>query len=204
MRRRTRVPKAIFPRALMRRFKYVELNFDMDPGTGLVSVYNFRANSAFDPNETEIGHQPYNWDQLSPFYKYYRVIRSHITGTFIHNQGFDMNYGITLTPDTNSITSLTNLLSVPEAGGATWKTVPPVNTGADAKKVILKKTFIAKRDLKTGVAAQTATTGQNPVDQMYFSMWAYDTKLGNPASLHCNAVIFYDVLLTERDIWGNS
>ena len=115
-----------------------------------------------------------------------------------------MCYGITLTPDTNSITGLSNILGVPEAGGATFKTLAPTNTGADAKKVTLKKTFIAKRDLKTGVAAQTATTGQNPVDQMYFSMWCYDTNNGDPATVHCNAVIVYDVLLTERDIWNNS
>lgn len=43
--------------------------------TGVVVGHQYRINSMYDPDLTSVGHQPYQWDQVSPMYTYYRVHR---------------------------------------------------------------------------------------------------------------------------------
>jgi hypothetical protein len=43
-------------------------------GTGQV----FRLNSCYDPDETGTGHQPYGWDQITPFYGTYKVTKCDV------------------------------------------------------------------------------------------------------------------------------
>lgn len=41
--------------------------------TTLASIYQFRLSSIFDPNLSGVGHQPYQRDQISAIYAYYKV-----------------------------------------------------------------------------------------------------------------------------------
>jgi len=43
---------------------------------------SFRLNSLFDPYFSAGGHQPYGFDQITPFYEFYQVTRADITITF--------------------------------------------------------------------------------------------------------------------------
>lgn len=52
--------------------------FTIDPGVGLSTSYIFATNSAYDPNQNTIGHQPYGFDQLMALYSNYEVISSTI------------------------------------------------------------------------------------------------------------------------------
>lgn len=60
-------------------------------GDGLVSTYQFKAGSIYDPNKTNstpaagTNHQPYGHDQWALLYRTYRVIGSKITVKWLHN-----------------------------------------------------------------------------------------------------------------------
>jgi hypothetical protein len=69
-----------FPPTMSKILKYCD-NFILDSGatSGLVGAENqFRMNSLYDPDLTNVGHQPYNFDQLTPIYNRYRVNRIDI------------------------------------------------------------------------------------------------------------------------------
>lgn len=57
-------------------------------GTDL-SQYSFvyKANSAFDPDSTGTGHQPYGYDQLTPLFREYSVLSSKIVVRFTPSPG---------------------------------------------------------------------------------------------------------------------
>jgi len=42
-------------------------------GDGTAAAYNFRINSMHDPDQTGVGHQPYQWDQINPMYGRYII-----------------------------------------------------------------------------------------------------------------------------------
>ena len=56
--------------------------FLLQSTVGVPALYQFRANSAFDPNITAIGHQPRGLDQWFTLYNRARVIKSTIEVKF--------------------------------------------------------------------------------------------------------------------------
>lgn len=72
--RTTVVQRGINPIAAktITRLKYVQ-NFNRTLADGILSVYQFRLNSIFDPDFTGTGHQPYGHDTFATLYNRYRV-----------------------------------------------------------------------------------------------------------------------------------
>jgi len=61
--------------------KYAE-SFQLTSTYGATAAHDFRTNSAFDPNQSGVGHQPLGFDQWSGFYNHYIVLRSAMQVTF--------------------------------------------------------------------------------------------------------------------------
>jgi hypothetical protein len=62
-------------------FKYSDFqSFSLATLVGTQQLY--RMNSLFDPDKTGVGHQPYGYDQLTPLYLRYRVLRFKYKVTF--------------------------------------------------------------------------------------------------------------------------
>ena len=83
---RPRIPVPIlvngFP-PLMKVDLHYESLVTLMPGAAVAS-YVFRGNSLFDPDYTGTGHQPRYYDQLTPIYGRYKVLRSAITVEMIN------------------------------------------------------------------------------------------------------------------------
>ncbi len=64
----------VLPRSMRRTLRYAE-TFSLSTGTaGVVgTVVTMLLNSAYDPNNSGVGHQPYGFDQLASFYQQYIV-----------------------------------------------------------------------------------------------------------------------------------
>lgn len=64
----------VFPRTLRRTLRYAE-TFSLSTGAaGIIgAVQTMLLNSLYDPNNTGTGHQPYGFDQITPFYQQYFV-----------------------------------------------------------------------------------------------------------------------------------
>lgn len=75
------------PRTLSVRMKYCDAFPVNLPALGLLTVQQFRLNSIFDPDLTNIGHQPYYRDQLSAFYSTYKVLWCDVRVTITGEQG---------------------------------------------------------------------------------------------------------------------
>ena len=102
---RPRIPVPIlvngFP-PLMKVDLHYESLVTLMPGAAVAS-YVFRGNSLFDPDYTGTGHQPRYYDQLTPIYGRYKVLRSAITVEMINGSP---NSGaiFAITPNTEIIT----------------------------------------------------------------------------------------------------
>lgn len=73
---RNRVPYGASPVAkkLIVRLKYSDV-IEWDPTTLATQTQLFNMNSAYDPDETGVGHQPYGFDQLAGLFAHYRVYK---------------------------------------------------------------------------------------------------------------------------------
>jgi len=78
-----------FPNTKFVRHKYVDsFVFPGGVGAGTPALYQFRANSMYDPDYTGSGHQPMFRDEMAAQYNYYTVISSYIKVTF-PAEGYD-------------------------------------------------------------------------------------------------------------------
>lgn len=64
------------PTVYRTKLKYVE-TLDVSLTANIVTSYEFRTNSVYDPNYTGGGHQPLGFDEIAPFYNKYRVLGFH-------------------------------------------------------------------------------------------------------------------------------
>lgn len=58
------------------KLKYCMVESAFSAVAGAVDEQQFNLNSAFDPDRTSAGHQPYGYDQLAAIYARYRVFRA--------------------------------------------------------------------------------------------------------------------------------
>lgn len=76
--------KSAIPQSMNVKLKYSYAN---DFATGVAQIQNFRLNSLYDPDRTNIGGQPMGYDQWSAFYQRYRVNAARVKVTILN--GFD-------------------------------------------------------------------------------------------------------------------
>jgi len=91
--RRYRAALNPFPNTKLVRHKYVDtISIPAGGGAGLASIYQFRANSMYDPDFTGVGHQPLFRDEMATQYKYYTVLKSTIRVSFAGTNGQELNF----------------------------------------------------------------------------------------------------------------
>jgi len=74
-RRKSQIYRQPFGKTKCLQHRYVETSLVLaSAGVGLPATHNFLANSAYDPDGTLGGHQPYGFDQMTNFYHHYTVI----------------------------------------------------------------------------------------------------------------------------------
>lgn len=75
---------SVVPDRMITKLKYHD---DIIFTSGAVRTVNvFRGNSLFDPDQTNVGHQPLGFDQWSSFYSKYRVYASKIVCKFVSQE----------------------------------------------------------------------------------------------------------------------
>jgi len=149
-------------------------------------LYNFRANSVFDPNSTGTGHQPYGHDLWQQVYNHYRVVRSTFTAAPLNSTG---RWGVLLTDD-GSLTGQTfdSICEIKGQNFATQISGAPNNLSLsyDSNAVFGDK------------YEQQAAFGSNPTDAHFFSLWATALLFTDAASTRSFQVtITYDVEMWE-------
>lgn len=162
--------------------------------SGLPGYYTFRANSIYDPDYSQVGHQPYGHDTLATIYNHYVVDRARITVTPIDNiSGFI--YGIATTDDPNSIADVD---SVREQKGVTYAVG---NTQASVNPQIVA-TY--NRWSQWPMPVDTSSTfGTNPSEQIYFRIFTQNFG-SQSTSKRFMVSIEYDCSMYELKDLGQS
>jgi len=92
------------PNSFSVRLKYCAVpNLTTTASAGTAASYIFRLSSLFDPDLSGTGHQPYQFDQLTPVYTKYLVKGVSIRVRFRNAQGHsNMWAGVRIRPDTDA------------------------------------------------------------------------------------------------------
>lgn len=192
----------LFPPRFKKNLVYVETGLTVTGTTGLVGNYFFSANGMFDPNVTGTGHQPMGFDQMMLMYEQYTVTSSKITVTYINGSGAGVyaDVGLYLSPDTTSITNPSQLM---ENGFFVWKPLNPINVQGSIGKLNLTcnvATYFARAEYKRELLQDPelhGTAAANPVEQVYFTVCAFDGAGGNTVTISFTVEIEYEVMFSE-------
>jgi len=91
---KTRQPIGI-PDKMMLKLNYTEFKTLEATSTNWVTQ-NYRGNGMYDPDYTNVGHQPLGFDQWTQFYNKYRVYASKIVVTFLSRSNTTLESNIML------------------------------------------------------------------------------------------------------------
>lgn len=182
--------------------RYMENNLLIDPTQGANSEHIFRLNSLYDPDLTNLGHQPLGFDQLSPLYTLYTVIgcRARVT---ITNLDTEHPYNLYMFPSTSSgsLDSDAQLSVMTERGLARWCQLTPAGAGGSTKTITFNwsaKKFYGKSPFDD--ASYSALMNNNPGSGAYLHVAAQPlnaSALVDPHPLVGSIVLEYVAILTE-------
>jgi len=191
----------------------------LDPASNALTslngaIWQFRANSCFDPDYTGIGHQPMYFDNLAAVYQRYRVIGCKITVTVV-----DIRPGGVIADDTNNneiqIRSETLRLAIIRDEGFSfpndmrnlietrgsnikWRFIAPSMTG---KLQSLSHYMMPSKQLSVGRndADISALVTANPARDAVFTIAiASADGAANPPYVTCAIKLDYDVEFYDR------
>lgn len=161
------LPLTGFPEKKVVKLRYVDTIKLADSTTpGLVKTYPFSCNSAYDPDATIGGHQPYGFDQWAIIYNHYKVLGSKMTIRVTNTPGSQSGsiFGIKVDDDASVVLNAPGLM---EQKDSRYNLVIGQNGPMRlSKKWSLKKTMDPTDD---DVSAQV---NANPADQEYFVIYA--------------------------------
>lgn len=183
------------------RLRYVQ-KIILDPNTGGIGSYRFRANGCYDPDFTGTltGHQPLGWDQWSTFYDEYQVIGSKMT--LLANMQQESGAPVFLTAicnDDNNY-SPSNIETVLEQGMAKYKFMQSRTGSPSFGKLNCyyspKKIFGIDKPRDNRIF--TSSVDDVPAEQAYYTVSVVsDELLDNPTAVSITVQIDYTVLFTS-------
>lgn len=187
-------PKYGFPDKLRVRLKYATSG-TITSTTGSVGKQVFRANSIFDPDLTNAGHQPLYHDTFSSIYNHYSVIGSKIIIKLVNTSTNTFQVVLILDDDATTSTTLDTLT---EQGHSRVRLLTPISGSRSSISLVGK--WSARKVLGINPfnrdSQQAAAFGANPTEISTWTIAASDLA-GGTNSITYQVVILYDVLLSE-------
>ncbi len=160
---------------------------------------SFRLNSLFDPDYTGTGHQPYGFDQVTPFYSRYMVDEVNIRVTFSDPQGDGVYCGVFIKNYDDTATLVNS--SVPQSTERPQCWVRPLNNTGSQKIVFEKRLKICdlmgltQTQYEAAWPTMASLVTTNPSVAPYLSVAIADVNASSPA-LTCKATVEIDYYTT--------
>ena len=191
--RRARYPRyrglpAIRTRAKV-RFRYSDYDHKITSTSGVLNAHAFCANGCYDPDVTGGGHQPFGWDQWSPYFRQYIVTGSKIKCYVTTDGTVNGTCGIYLDDD-NTVPS--NIGAMIEAKRGSFSIINQQRSSAKIRAAFSARKFYNVRDVKDNIDRIGANVSTNPADKSYFVVW-FQAEAGSTASIYFIVVIDYIV-----------
>lgn len=191
-----------FGREYIARLPYVENYYaSADGTTGLSDVpYTYRGNSVYDPRYNAGGHQPFQYDILSPLYERVWVDRADIEVTFSNPSADGCWVGLRCRCATNSVATAGNGLDyLQELADSMLQ--PLNNTGTQA--VVMRATVLGYKAVGISKAAwenleYSHTTNGDPSAGWFIEPYVVNTISGTTATVRINIKITYHCRFTNR------
>lgn len=164
---------------------------------GTYGQYTFRGNSAFDPDETGIGHQPMYFDTYSAVYSKYKVISSSCRVT-ASNYNASAAAVLVLLPSSEIVT-ITSYAIAMEQPYARRTELLPVSTRQGVQSTV-GSSITTKRMLGLSAAQfageeYSALTGASPASLWYWNIAAFDI---NAVSVRLLVDLDFKILFYDR------
>lgn len=209
------LPLGGLPQSLKVRLRYCQ-PITFQPGTGIVSYEDFRANSMRDPWATLGGHQPDGFDQMMAYYNHFTVVGSKCTmrPLFEFTSSIDpVMYGIGLFPDVAGIQTVAGA----KAAGQSIESAliesrlvrgyrqNGIFGGVGRKYNVFQRKFSAKKFFGTTSIINKdpyrGSVASDPSEQAYFCCWSYDSSGGSAQNAQKYLIVVeYIAVLTEPKI----
>lgn len=197
------VPRALagigraFPEKLAVTHKYAEI-LDFSPGITSIQRLTLKCNGMFDPYDPIGGHQPLYYDQLTPIYNHYVVMKSKIKVTFLQaypNQTSNPQAlcSVTTDDDTTTTSSVTTMLEV-----APNKQVKPL--GANQPFAIVNCNWSASKIFGSNPLDNPrlqGTASADPTELSHFTVSVYNGSGLGTAYVQALCEITYDAVWFE-------
>jgi len=190
-----------FPTTIRTTLKYCDV-ITLTSTAGAVSQYAFRLNSAYDPDYTGGGHQPYFYDQFAAIYRKYTVMGSTFKASFCPIVSATTTVQpsgpllIGISSDDDGVLPGSNK-TIQEVTGSQSALLGNAMGGNNVKTFSL--TYDPKRDLNLDPKCDVLTVpiGANPGYQWFASIFATEQGLGSPSSVVVNVEILFDVVFSQ-------
>lgn len=175
-----------FPDRLSTKLIYGDI-LTLSPSAGITGFNVFRLNSLYDPDLTNVGHQPQWFDQLANVYQKYRVKGSKITVTFSNPTNVNGTtpvgpFLVGITTSSSSVLNASSYASLTEDANGISAILGTKDGGNNVKT--LSNTYTPMRDLGIDPYDDTlaAGTGSNPTNIFYGHVWMKDAGQSSVAS----------------------
>lgn len=193
---------APLPTTLKTRLVYCE-QISVNPGIGgIIAVHVFRANSLFDPDFTNVGHQPRGFDQLMTMYREGVVTFATIECLFgrTNSDTTQVVCGCTVRDTTTASTNVFDYTELP-------KTVTDYKLCSTNAGLGVCRTYMSVNQAKylgiTSILSDATvrfTSGGNPVRDLAFHVWATDLQAVDSNAVFVYCTLTFDVVFTEPQI----
>ncbi len=193
--------RGLGPMGFPRKLRFTHKYFDYSTGTsaGVMNTQQFSCNGLFDPNTTGVGHQPVYFDQLTPIYNHYTVMKSFIVFRITSTGTNDLMAGGYIDDDTSAAP---NFFSTVEQSGSRVTVINHLN----AHPTVFSLSWDAKKyfggDILDNDNLQ-GNVGANPTEQSYFTFQI--VSIDSAAYTYTwTAEIVYDAIWDEIKTIGTS
>ena len=192
--------KDFMPQEMMTRFNYTEkVTFSVVSNP---TLYYFRGNSGFDPNQTGTGNQPVGWDNMNTFYTYCECYASRIMVTWINGTTVPME--VVLAP----VASTTENIDFAVAGALPKCKRGYIGSSATDTRVHSLTNYATVKDLlgiERGSGSDVRSTFlTNPAAQFYWATYQQATDTATAMTFVFNISITYFCILSGRKVIAQS
>ena len=185
-----------FPEKMRSTLRYFAV-VDLGAATFSTTKNFFSANGMFDPDLTNVGHQPLGFDQLMTIYNHYVVLGSKIKVTFFGREDTNASGSavVGIYADDSAANSLTSESLVEGSGTRKWGVV----TASD-QKLTLRDSYTSNvvfGNAPLSDLTQRGTPAANPSEVHAFCVWATN-EATTTESVYAAVEIEYDAVFFER------
>jgi len=183
-----------FPDRLISKLRY-HASITKSSVLGAQALQQFRWNSTYDPDYTNVGHQPLYRDTFASIYDQYAVIKAHAVVTFVNISGDDWTVGVGTDDDVSPASVLDTIC---EQNHSFHKRIGFSSGGPN------QQTFKISWDCRSylGIDPFTSETyktpvGSDPTEVSFLNCFGYNMQGPGASNIQMDITLEQEVLWTE-------